>query len=556
MKFNSILTSLVIISLAICLSAIIITDTPKKFRDHTNEKNVIYPTDGLENTANVLPYGGTTPSPRVFSSTAVVSNFFIVFGGYTTDGEPMDDINMYDMDSHMWSGPILKRKCCDVDNEVIETLGSDPDIMQEAPQIRQGFEGDLPAARAEHIACTVGDVGNALGNSLMYVFGGYTSYFQYVQDLYTFDPVQLNWKKISKTTGGLPSRRAGHSAVGFSDGFYVFGGRTTGDTGLNDVWMYDYRINKWELLETKSTNVPIPRQHTAMSIVNQKIFIFGGIIPSTKVILDDFWSFDMASRVWTCHSVLGSSAIGFGPPPLYRSHLISINPNGLLVYGGFGGGGSCGGAVCNSLESTLGQTYVFRFDQKKWLSSKLYTSTTRAEEEYVTNTMWQYSRMTTGGTYKGRLRKLFAFEEVFFVPSRNMLFEFGGLQAVDYSLATADQTATGLNPGEPVGLDSGKRLPDVAWDKRFQWNMDQQKNDFVGLVHPQGSVLWNLETAEHDRSVVDLPTNGYWEFFDAFTQAQPQLNFTKVRFHNCLRYYSIQDGNMIHIHTVFDKEMS
>ena len=125
-------------------------------RDHSNENLVIFPTDSLNDKfSRVLPYGGETPTPRVFSTVAVVKNFFIVFGGYSTDGTPMDDINIYDLDSHLWSGPILKRECCNYDHEVIETLGADRTIIQNAPFIRHGFEGDLPAARAEHTASQV-----------------------------------------------------------------------------------------------------------------------------------------------------------------------------------------------------------------------------------------------------------------------------------------------------------------------------------------------------------------------------------------------------------------
>ena len=76
-----------------------------------------------------------------------------------------------------------------------------------------------------------------------------------MNDLYTFDPVQLQWEVIDTYAGNAPQRRAGHSLVTDYDTgiLYLFGGRANiprqdggGNlTGLNDVWAFDITAREW-----------------------------------------------------------------------------------------------------------------------------------------------------------------------------------------------------------------------------------------------------------------------------------------------------------------------
>ncbi len=134
------------------------------------------------------------------------------------------------------------------------------------------------------------------------------------------------------------------------------------------------------------------------------------------------------------------------------------------------------------------------------------------------------------------------------------MVEFGGLRAVRKSLVDNNQTAVGMAEDGVVSLDSGKPIQDVDWDRRTSWNLQTQHMDSVGLIHPQGEVLWDLVTGEHERTRVELPTNGYWDIYSSFTQSQPQLAFKKVKFLNGLRYYTVADDSFVHIHTVYDRE--
>ena len=70
---------------------------------------------------------------------------------------------------------------------------------------RPGFEGDLPAARAEHAATGL--------DGSVYVFGGVSAHYGYSNDFYVFDPVAVQWGLIDRYGGQGPTRRAGHNLV-------------------------------------------------------------------------------------------------------------------------------------------------------------------------------------------------------------------------------------------------------------------------------------------------------------------------------------------------------
>jgi Galactose oxidase, central domain len=48
--------------------------------------------------------------------------YIVVFGGYSTDGELLGDVNFYHTKSQRWSGPIVRSTCCDVHGQVMNLL--------------------------------------------------------------------------------------------------------------------------------------------------------------------------------------------------------------------------------------------------------------------------------------------------------------------------------------------------------------------------------------------------------------------------------------------------
>ena len=75
-----------------------------------------------------------------------------------------------------------------------------------------------------------------------------------------------------------PCERNSHCMVKdeLSEKLYLFGGGTKGKL-LNDLWMYDYKNKKYELIEIKDINKIIePRELFGMSLHDNNLIIFGG----------------------------------------------------------------------------------------------------------------------------------------------------------------------------------------------------------------------------------------------------------------------------------------
>lgn len=529
----------------------------------SNEADLLYPTDGLLNLGSLYPLGGEIPSSRVMNSIVSTGNYIIIYGGYNTEGLLLNDVNLYDTRLQQWSNPILRKYCCDDFGDVFDILGFDSDFL--LPLGTKPYKSDFPVARAEHVGVSVSEK--------MYIFGGVTKNYGYANDLYSFDPFKLAWRKISNNEGDMPRRRASASAVsGMTDHtFYMFGGRSTfgsdldtprGIIGLNDLWSYNTRRNRWDEMSIPNDNRPSGRQHAAISMFEEKIFIFGGIDPSSNITFNDVWVFSLALKTW---DKLSSSMIsskgefydGLSPPPLFKSLMIpialttasspksntsidavSVGLSGFLIYGGVGGGGACGSITCNPLQVSLGQVYFFSMRENKWRTMHIRDGAGQEghghASSYFDDSSWEFARLTSSDSYsyKGRLLKRYAYESAVYLPLSQQLFEVGGLQSVPMSLTQDNQATAAAAYGDDK--DAGVTDPAPA------------SLDAGGHVYPS---LWDLATGEQLRTRLGIPTNGPWLFSDAYTRSQPQQNFTKIMFHRASRTFKVYNENIILIET-------
>ena len=102
---------------------------------------------------------------------------------------------------------------------------------------------------------------------------------------------------------------------------YIFGGTSTADCSyngvvglpsdifLNDVFQYNIETGAISVISPLSgtscfsASQPCGRWLSSMTIMNNTLFIFGGVgssnSSSTFHILDDLWAFDLASSTWS-----------------------------------------------------------------------------------------------------------------------------------------------------------------------------------------------------------------------------------------------------------------
>ena len=120
-------------------------------------------------------------------------------------------------------------------------------------------QGDIPLPRAHHSAC-------AIKGDRLFIFGGYYSSKQRLNDAYILTMSNMTWKRIKDqpiikepmnevSEIGAPSPRANHSACYLNGKVYIFGGH--GGTNyqrktFNDLYSFDIEDQKWEQIEYES----------------------------------------------------------------------------------------------------------------------------------------------------------------------------------------------------------------------------------------------------------------------------------------------------------------
>ena len=152
------------------------------------------------------------------------------------------------------------------------------------------------------------------------------------------------------------------------------------------------------------------------------------------------------------------------------SHSLTHSPtdDGLLLYGGLGSGGACAAgttpaintthnptSTCDPLITDVGQIYRVNIASGAYHSPRLLKGNTGGgiESQYISGVTWEFARMTSSDGSDSApgappaatevLRtKSYALESVAYDPLRNILYEFGGLQATAANLLATNNRPT------------------------------------------------------------------------------------------------------------------
>ena len=112
---------------------------------------------------------------------------------------------------------------------------------------------------------------------IMYIFGGKNDNIGRYNTIISYDIENKFWKNI-KNEGNIPSGRAGHSMNLFKDKFYIFGG-FDGKKDLNDLYSFDLKLFKWNLIDTGISMPQFSSFHTMTSYKykNDFLLLYGGL---------------------------------------------------------------------------------------------------------------------------------------------------------------------------------------------------------------------------------------------------------------------------------------
>jgi dynein heavy chain len=95
-----------------------------------------------------------------------------------------------------------------------------------------------------------------------------------------------------------------------TDKIFVFGGHSSPQARLNDTWFLSTTNFGWKRAENEEaatvhnqeslTGAPPPRANTAVTIVDNKIYIYGGHggLNYSRIAFNDMYSFDLETHVW------------------------------------------------------------------------------------------------------------------------------------------------------------------------------------------------------------------------------------------------------------------
>lgn len=164
--------------------------------------------------------------------------------------------------------------------------------------------GMLPYAKDGHSACII--------RNKMYIFGGFEYLTdQYSQDVHCLDLETMQWRFIN-VQGTPPLHRDFHTAIGYSDRMYIFGGRGDLNSPYNSeeeiycpqVYYLDTISETWVTANPSGTWPEARRSHSAW-LYKDYMYIFGGLNAKTKTHFNDLYRYSIKGNFWEYLNVHG-----------------------------------------------------------------------------------------------------------------------------------------------------------------------------------------------------------------------------------------------------------
>jgi len=111
----------------------------------------------------------------------------------------------------------------------------------------------------------------------------------------------------------------------------IFGGRGSGNTVYNDLWVYNFEENSWE--EIVVPDGPKGRYGFSAFIDENELFIFGGFEGSKGQVYSDFWALDFNEKIWKWRE-LNSTKYSNEFLGRYHHSITRTPTGGIVIIGG------------------------------------------------------------------------------------------------------------------------------------------------------------------------------------------------------------------------------
>lgn len=288
-----------------------------------------------------------SPDARRWSSMAYVPlvNSVILFGGDNVSSQ-FDDTWKFDAALSRWSQITVNGQKPDtrfghcmisIDNDRILMFGgmkNNPGIIYYGDtwifDCSNNTWTELSLSTAPSARSFFSMAKNSAANKVI-LFGGQDSNGK-LQDTWIFDINASTWSIRAPATH--PSARKGAAMA--SDGnnaIYLFGGMNSGNSELNDIWVYDTASNAWTDRNPSGTLPPVRRDHGFIyDSLNSRFLAFGGQRDNGSTLYNDAWYYSPSLNRWNTGNDTASGV------PLERyGHCFEYIPsiNQAVMFGGW-----------------------------------------------------------------------------------------------------------------------------------------------------------------------------------------------------------------------------
>lgn len=216
------------------------------------------------------------PTPRTEVTATNIDDSIYVIGGFTSDEEITDIVEMFNSSSNSWNQDITP----------------------------------LPFPLHHAVANTYQDK--------IYVVGGYTGDWIPSNKLFIYDPALNSWTEGNS----MPTPRGSPNANFVNGTLYVIGGDLD-DNAISVVEKYDVASGEWT---GSLAPMPTSRHHAGSAVVDGNIYVIGGRITGEMINVDLIEKYDPILDKWT---------VDLEPMPSKRSGIVATSLNGFIyVLGG------------------------------------------------------------------------------------------------------------------------------------------------------------------------------------------------------------------------------
>ncbi len=184
------------------------------------------------------------------------------------------------------------------------------------------LDATQPGRRSWHGLTMTGD--------RVYAMGGQNNNAVTLNDLWEFNPANLQWTRLEPTDGLLPPVRFGHQMFQTAGAVYAWGGKNSFGS-LDDTWRFDLDTRKWE----KRTSSPTRLQHAAAVVRDDsRLLVFAGQSGFTEsrqilmYVIDEIPDSDFITLNDSC--ICGSAILDMTKIPLNTDEDFDFRQTALL----------------------------------------------------------------------------------------------------------------------------------------------------------------------------------------------------------------------------------